>query len=179
MPEFAAVESEPLRPPLDRLSRFATALADRLHGDWTSSDLSWPDQTERRKVTDFPWDHAATQLVVFAYGLSRGALLTAEDFTQLLVIGRPTRPRQFFAGALTPLGIDITGSEVPLTPHGIAVARHPAKAAYAVASRLLPAYHQARHALLGLHPSPPYRTAQVVTAGAPRPGASAATGARR
>ncbi|WP_225847276.1 hypothetical protein [Streptomyces sp. HPF1205] len=143
--------------PADLLSTLAAALAERLPGGWTSSDLDWHDQAERRKVTDFLWDLAAMDHVVFTYHLARGALLTAGAFTQLLVIDRPTRPGQFFVGALTPLGLDIAGREVPLTPHGIAVPRHPARAAYAVASRLLPAYYTARHALLSLPPPPAYR----------------------
>jgi hypothetical protein len=107
-------------------------------------------------------DHA-----VFTYHLARGALLTAHDFTQVLVIDRPGRPGQFFVGALTPLGIDITDREVPLTPHGIAVTSHPAKAAHAVSSRLLPAYYAAWHALLGHRPSPRYRTPAALRAGVP------------
>ncbi|SEG94897.1 hypothetical protein SAMN05216223_13159 [Actinacidiphila yanglinensis] len=120
------------------MSRFATALATRLPGEWISSDLDWSDQAERRQVTDFLWDHAAMDHVVFTYHLTRGALLTAGDFTQLLVINRPARPSQFFVGALTPLGIDISNREVPQTPHGIAVTSHPAKTAHRVSSRLLP-----------------------------------------
>jgi hypothetical protein len=162
------------------MSRFATALASRLPGRWISSDLDWSDQAERRRVTDFLWDHAAMDHVVFAYHLTRGALLTANDFTQLLVIDRPTRPGQFYVGALTPLGIDITEREVPLTPHGIAVTSHPAKAAHAVNSRLLPAYYRARHALLGLDPSPPYQTGPAVATGVPGPvGTPTVGGARR
>jgi hypothetical protein len=162
------------------MSRLATALADRLPGTWTSSDLDWSDQAERRRVTDFLWDHAAMDHVVFTYHLTRGALLTANDFTQLLVIDRPTRPGQFYVGALTPLGIDITEREVPLTPHGIAVTSHPAKAAHQVGSRLLPRYYAAFRALLGQHPSPHYLTPANLFAGVPTHAAPpTAAGARR
>jgi hypothetical protein len=163
------------------MSRLATALADRLPGQWTSSDLDWSDQAERRRVTDFLWDHAAMDHVVFTYHLTRGALLTANDFTQLLIIDRPTRPGQFFVGALHPLGIDITGrDDVPMTPHGIAVTAHPAKAARKVRSRLLPAYYAAFTALLGPHPSPHRLTPAALFAGVPAPAAtSTAAGARR
>lgn len=161
------------------MSRFATALASRLPGGWISSDLDWSDQAERRRVTDFLWDHAAMDHVVFAYHLTRGALLTANDFTQLLVIDRPTRPGQFFVGALAPLGIDITEREVPSTPHGIAVTSHPAKAAHQVGSRLLPAYYTAVGALLGQLPSPHYLTAATLFAGVPGPSATPTVGGAR
>lgn len=175
-----ASPEEPPAPPADRLSRLATALAARLPGEWISSDLDWSDQVERRRVTDFLWDHAAMDHVIFTYHLTRGALLTANDFTQLLVIDRPTRPGQFFVGALTPLGIDITERKVPLTPHGIAVTSHPAKAAHKVSSRLLPAYYTAFRALLGERPSPHYLTAATLFAGVPAPSTTpTAGGARR
>jgi len=169
-------------PPVDRIrmSGFATGLAARLPGGWISSDLDWSDQVERRRVTDFLWDHAAMDHVVFTYHLTRGALLTANDFTQLLVIDRPARPGQFFVGALTPLGIDITEREVPLTPHGIAVPCSPARAAHKVGSRLLPAYYAALGALVGQHPSPRYLTPANLFAGVPTPATTpAAAGARR
>lgn len=161
------------------MSRFATALAARLPGDWTSSDLDWSDQAECRRVTDFLWDHAAMDHVVFTYHLTRGALLTANDFTQLLVIDRPTRPGQFFVGALTPLGVDITEREVPLTPHGIAVTSHPAKAAHQVGSRLLSAYCTAFSALLGQRPSPRCLTPATAFAGVPGPSTTPAPGGAR
>jgi hypothetical protein len=162
------------------MSRFATALASRLPGGWISSDLDWSDQAERRRVTDFLWDHAAMEHVVFTYRLTRGALLTAKDFTQLLVIDRPTRPGQFFVGPLTPLGVDTTEREVPLIPHGIAVPSHPGKAAHQVASRLLPAYYTAFSALLGQHPSSDYLTTATLFAAVPAPSNTpTACGARR
>lgn len=162
------------------MSRFATALAARLPGGWISSDLDWSDQAERRQVTDFLWDHAAMDHVVFTYHLTRGALLTANDFTQLLVVDRPTRPDQFFVGALTPLGIDLTEREVPLAPPGIAVTSHPAKAAHQVSSRLLPAYYAAFRALLGQHLSPHYFTPANLLADVPTPAATpTVAGARR
>jgi hypothetical protein len=69
---------------------------------------------------------------------------------------------------------------VPLTPHGIAVTSHPAKAAHAVSSRLLPAYYAAFRALLGQRPSPHGLTTAVLFAGAPGPAsAPTAGGARR
>lgn len=131
-------------------------------------------------MTDFLWDLAAMDHVILTYHLTRGALLTAGDFTQLLVIDRPTRPGQFFVGALTPLGIDIAGRDIPLAPHGIAVSNHPARAAYAVASRLLPSYYAARQALLSLPPPSAYRT-RSRTADQPPPATTTPTvkGARR
>lgn len=163
------------------MSRFATALADRLPGTWTSSDLDWSDQAERRAVTNVLWYHAAMDHVVFTYHLARGALLTANDFTQLLIIDRPTRPGQFFVGALHPPGIDITGrDDVPLTPHGIAVNSHPAKAAHQVRSRLLPAYYAAFTALLGPPPALHHLTPANLFTGVPTPAATpTAAGARR
>jgi hypothetical protein len=131
-------------------------------------------------VTDFLWDHAAMDGVVFAYHLTRGALLTSGDTTQLLVVDRPTRRGQFYVGALTPLGIDIFGREVPLTPHGIAVTSHPAKAAHKVSSRLLPAYYAAWNALLGHHPPPRYLSPATLLAGVPVPAITPTpSGARR
>ncbi|MEE4544019.1 hypothetical protein V2S66_18835 [Streptomyces sp. V4-01] len=163
------------------MSRLATGLAARLPGTWTSSDLDWSNQAERQRVTDFLWDHAAMDHVIFTYYLPRGALLTANDFTQLLIIDRPTRPGQFFVGALHPLGIDITGrDDVPLTPHGIAVTSHPAKAAHQVRSRLLPRYYAAFTALLGPPPSPHHLTPATLFTGVPTPAATPnAAGARR
>nr|WSX75908.1 hypothetical protein OH826_19860 [Streptomyces sp. NBC_00899] len=179
-PNTPAPAPAPGSSPEDRLFRFARALASRLPGGWTGSDLDWSDQAERRAVTGFLWDHAAMDGVVFTYHLTRGALLTSGDFTQLLIIDRPTRPGQFYVGALTPLGIDISGREVPLTPHGIAVTSHPAKAAHRVRSRLLPAYYAAFTALLGPPPSPHHLTPATLFAGVPTPAATpTATEARR
>ncbi|MGW3649222.1 hypothetical protein [Streptomyces sp. NPDC000878] len=76
--------------------------------------------------------------------LNRDAVLTSNAGAELVVIDRLRHKDEFLVAALQPHGVTPTDSVA--APHGIVVNADPARAASAVADRLLPFYEQAvRH----------------------------------
>lgn len=160
-------------PPRAGLSAFATALAARLPGDWTSEY-----QHQAAYVDQFPtvgrlWDAGYVGDITGHYGLGHHAVLHGPDDQALYVGDRPLRPRQFVVAPLEPDGETIkphhfVGVE---EPNGIAVPNDPARAAVRLVRRLLSRYEDARHAVrhnARSRPEPPHRkgppqVAEVVT----------------
>ncbi|MFC9582046.1 hypothetical protein ACFVJ8_04240 [Streptomyces yangpuensis] len=143
------------------LSLFASALAARLPGQWTSNyrlHLTFEDQCG---TIDRLWDRGHVEYIVSQYVLGHEAVLHGPDGQHLYVADRPLRPRQF---VVAPLGPDVephhfVGIE---EPDGIAVPNDPVRAAAHIARRLLPRYEAARDAvhrsLVDRH-EPPHRKA--------------------
>lgn len=75
--------------------------------------------------------------------LQRDAVLTSDCGAELVVVDRPLRRHEFLVAALAPQGINVT--DAVKAPDGIVVSADPARAASAVADRLLPQYEQAVH----------------------------------
>ncbi|MCX4529241.1 hypothetical protein OG982_26705 [Streptomyces sp. NBC_01551] len=143
------------------LSLFASALAARLPGQWTSNyrlHLTFEDQCA---TIDRLWDRGHVEYIVSQYVLGHEAVLHGPDGQHLYVTDRPLRPRQF---VVAPLGPDVephhfVGIE---EPNGIAVPNDPVRAAAHIARRLLPRYESARDAVrrsLVDRPEPPHRKA--------------------
>ncbi|MGW6706211.1 hypothetical protein ACWGDE_15140 [Streptomyces sp. NPDC054956] len=143
------------------LSLFASALAARLPGQWTSNyrqHLTYEDQCA---TIDRLWDRGHVEYIVSQYVLGHEAVLHGPDSQHLYVTDRPLRPGQF---VVAPLGPDVephhfVGIE---EPNGIAVPNDPVRAAARIARRLLPRYEAAHDAVgrsLVDRPEPPRRKA--------------------
>ncbi|TKA08231.1 hypothetical protein [Actinacidiphila oryziradicis] len=166
-------KTEPLRADL---TAFATALAERLPGEWTTTDEDWSEPSAQYHLAGYLWDNSTLSWTTSEFRVQRAALLTAHDFTQLLVIDRPLHLDQFLVGALAPLGIEHDYLSDDQAPHGIAVSSQPPRAAHAITTRLLPRYRDRRNALRLQRTGSPARpasiTARAVTVPSPvtRPG---------
>ncbi|MFB6517338.1 hypothetical protein [Streptomyces sp. NPDC056401] len=143
------------------LSLFASALAARLPGQWTSEYQQHPTYPDQFATIERLWDRGHVEYIVSQYVLGHEAVLHGPDGQHLYVTDRPLRPGQF---VVAPLGPDIephhfVGVE---EPNGIAVPNDPVRAAAHIARRLLPRYEAARDAVgrsLVDQPEPPHREA--------------------
>lgn len=143
------------------LSLFASALAARLPGQWTSGYRRHLTFESQCATIDRLWDRGHVEYIASQYVLGHEAILHGPDGQHLYVTDRPLRPRQFVVAALSPdvephhfVGIE--------EPSGIAVPNDPVRAAAHIARRLLPRYATARDAVrrsLVERPEPPRRTA--------------------
>ncbi|MFJ9033635.1 hypothetical protein ACIRQP_35055 [Streptomyces sp. NPDC102274] len=160
-------------PPRADLSAFATALAARLPGDWTSEYHRHAAYEDQFPIIDRLWDIGHVDYIVSQYVLVHDAVLYGPDDQALYIADRPLRPRQFVVAPLEPHGDTIkphhfVGVE---EPNGIAVPNDPARAAAQLVQRLLPRYEDARRTVrhnAQRQPEPPHRkgppqVAQVVT----------------
>lgn len=147
------------------LAAFATALAQRLPGTWTSQHhphATYPDQFP---IAEELWDMGHAQWAVSEFVLNHDAVLAGPDGKRLYVIDRPLNKGEFIVAALAPPGLDDHLFRGVPEPNGITVGTDPARASTAVARRLLPRYDKAlaevrRRAALEQVPSVK-RTAQV------------------
>ncbi|WP_332757644.1 hypothetical protein [Streptomyces sp. MT206] len=143
------------------LSLFASALAARLPGQWTSTYRQHPTYPDQFGTIDRLWDLGHVEYIVHQYVLGHEAVLHGPDGQHLYVNDRPLRPGQFVVAPLSPdaephhfVGVE--------EPNGIAVPNDPVRAAARIARRLLPRYELALHAVrrsLFDRPEPPHRRA--------------------
>lgn len=132
------------------LSDFASALAARLPGTWTSEYQRHARYEDQFPRTEQLWDVGHVDYIVSQYVLTHDAILHGPDSQRLYVADRPLYPHQFVVAPLTPdeNGIKPHHFDGVEEPNGIAVPNDPARAAAQVARRVLPRYEQALEAVL-------------------------------
>ncbi|AWL37191.1 MULTISPECIES: hypothetical protein [unclassified Streptomyces] len=147
--------------PRTDLSAFASGLADRLPGIWTShyQRAQYADQPPR---TEQLWDIGHVDYIVSQNVLTHDAVLHGPDNQRLYVTDRPLYPHQFVIAPLVPTATHIKPHHFDTVeePNGIAVPDDPTRAAAQVARRMLPRYEQALQTVLTnaeTHPEPPHR----------------------
>ncbi|WP_330434583.1 hypothetical protein OIC43_09450 [Streptomyces sp. NBC_00825] len=150
--------------PRTDLSAFATGLAARLPGPWTSTYQHHAAYKDQYRTNNQLWDSGHVDYVVSTYVLPHEAVLRGPEGERLYVTHRPRYSHQFVVAALQPTSDGLKphhfyGVE---EPHGIAVPSDPVRAAARVTLRLLPRYEQALHEVLhnaAEQPEPPHRPA--------------------
>ncbi|MEU6312304.1 hypothetical protein [Streptomyces sp. NPDC047014] len=143
------------------LSDFATSLAARLPGSWTSKfhhHARYADQIPRAEQL---WDAGHVSYLVSQYVLMHDAVLHGPTGQRLYVSYRPRHPDQFVVAPLSPdvEPYHFVGVE---EPNGIAIPNDPVRAASQIAQRLLPRYEAALDAVRRSvvdQPEPPHRKA--------------------
>ncbi|MFD7017516.1 hypothetical protein [Streptomyces sp. NPDC059928] len=159
--------------PRHGLAAFATAVARRLPGTWTSEYHRHVAYADQFSTVERLWDHGHVNHVVSEYVLGHDAVLSGPDDQQLYLADRPLFPHQFVVAPLEPDSAEIKPHHFVgvVEPNGIAVPNDPVRAAAQITRRVLPRYEHARHAVrfnAQEQPEPPHRTApqqvsQVVT----------------
>ncbi|MGW7540004.1 hypothetical protein ACWGKQ_02625 [Streptomyces sp. NPDC054770] len=123
------------------LAAFAQGLAARLPGSWTVVAQEHAAYADQFPPADRLWVLGHVRWAFEQFVLSRSAVLTCDTGCELVVVDRPRRTREFLVATLQPSGGDV--EDRVKAPHGIVVDADPARAASAVADRLLPRYAQA------------------------------------
>ncbi|WP_326613525.1 hypothetical protein OG949_35160 [Streptomyces scopuliridis] len=124
------------------LSSFAAALAGRLPGPWISHYHQHSVYSEQFALGHTVWDLGHVHWAVSEFVLRHDAELSGPHGQRLYVIERPLKPGQFLVAPLQPR-IALQHFDGVDEPNGIAVPGDPARAAAAVARRLLPRYQHA------------------------------------
>ncbi|OKI09410.1 hypothetical protein A6A06_01505 [Streptomyces sp. CB02923] len=150
--------------PRTDLSAFATDLAARLPGAWTSTYHRHASYKDQFPTAEQLWDLGHIDHIVSQYVLTHDAVLHGPEDQRLYVSDRPLYSRQFVVAPLEPAsdGIQPHHFAGVLEPNGIAVPNEPARAAFQVTRRVLPRYEQALHRVLrnaADEPEPPHRPA--------------------
>ncbi|MFB7270769.1 hypothetical protein [Streptomyces sp. NPDC056244] len=130
--------------PRSDLAAFATAVAERLPGIWTSTYHRHAAYRDQFPLAEHVWDNGHADWAITQFVLGHDAVLTGPGHQSLYVIDRPLHPGQFLVAALAPDGFKDHHFHGVNEPNGIAVHQHPARAAAQITRRLLPRY---RHAL--------------------------------
>ncbi|WP_435244440.1 hypothetical protein [Streptomyces sioyaensis] len=125
------------------LALFAEALAARLPGSWTAATREHADYSDQFPLRERLWGFGHARWALSEFVLQRDAVLTSDCGAELIVVDRPLRRHEFLVAALAPQGINVT--DAVKAPDGIVVSADPARAASAVADRLLPRYEHAVH----------------------------------
>ncbi|MEV0372590.1 hypothetical protein AB0I10_22615 [Streptomyces sp. NPDC050636] len=125
------------------LALFAEALAARLSGSWTATTREHAAYSDQLPLRERLWGFGHARWALSEFVLQRDAVLTSDSGAELVVVDRPLRRHEFLVAALAPRGINVT--DAVEAPDGIVVSAEPARAASAVADRLLPRYEQAVH----------------------------------
>ncbi|MFJ8107995.1 hypothetical protein [Streptomyces sp. NPDC096132] len=123
------------------LATFAQGLAARLPGSWTAVAQEHAAYAGQSPFAERLWDEGHVKWAFEQFVLSRHAVLISGTGCELVVVDRPRRTREFLVAALQPSGSDV--ADRVKAPDGIVVDSAPARAASAVADRLLPRYDQA------------------------------------
>ncbi|WP_053848162.1 hypothetical protein [Streptomyces sp. NRRL B-24085] len=146
--------------PRTDLSAFASALAERLPGTWTSEYHRHPAYKDQFPTVERLWDAGHVDHIVSQYVLGHDAVLNGPHEQQLYVTDRPLYRHQFVVTPLEPEGFKTHQISPVREPNGIAVSNDPVRAATAVIRRVLPRYRAAldavRHNTL-IQPEPPHR----------------------
>ncbi|MEU6814063.1 hypothetical protein [Streptomyces sp. NPDC046860] len=93
-------------------------------------------------IADWLWDYGPAHSALLDWELPI-SLLDGPDGQQLCVMPRPRHARQYLVAPLEPRGFQLHQTSDVLAPNGIAVPDDPARAAAAVARRVLPRYAHA------------------------------------
>ncbi|WP_405931501.1 hypothetical protein [Streptomyces sp. NBC_00827] len=123
------------------LVAFAEGLAARLPGSWAVVAQEHAAYSDQFPLAQRVWDLGHVSWVFDQFVLSRDAVLTSDTGRELVVVDRPRRKREFLVAALQSSDSDV--ADRVNAPNGIVVKADPARAASAVANRLLPRYEQA------------------------------------
>lgn len=153
------------------LSLFATALAERLPGMWTSEYHRYRTFEDQFPTIERLWDVGHVDYIVSQYALGHDAVLDGPDGQQLYVTDRPRYLHQFVVAPLEPEGFKTQQISPVREPNGIVVPSNAVRAAAHVTRRLLPRYRAALDAVRAnalAQPEPPHRqpapeTAQTLT----------------
>ncbi|MFG2564654.1 hypothetical protein ACGFR6_04350 [Streptomyces sp. NPDC048567] len=150
------------------LEDFASAVAARLPGNWTSTYKHYTRYEAQFPTTSWLWDNGHVSDLASTYVLGHGAVLRGPEDQELYVTDRPLCPHEVVVAPLTPdrAGIKRHHFFNVEEPSGIAVPADPVRAAAAVTRRLLPRYEQALQAVLRKmeeQPEPPQRAAPAPT----------------
>ncbi|MEW1616024.1 MULTISPECIES: hypothetical protein [unclassified Streptomyces] len=131
--------------PHTTLETLAANMAARLPGGWTSTYQHYALYEHQFSTTNRLWDTGHVQHIAITYVLGHGAVLRGPEGQELYVTDRPRYPHQVVVAPLEPdrAGIRAHHFDGVEEPSGIAVHADPARAAAAVARRLLPRYEQA------------------------------------
>lgn len=144
------------------VSAFATALTERLPGEWYRKYEGFPPPKGHQPVAARAWDCGPSRSALLDFPDTPVALLHGPDDEQLCVIERPRYPRQYLIAPLKPEGFKPHHFRDVDEPGGIAVPNDPVRAAAAVARRVLPRFHRALDAVhhnARVEPEPPHRPA--------------------
>ncbi|MFF4529472.1 hypothetical protein ACFY1P_09390 [Streptomyces sp. NPDC001407] len=125
------------------LATFATALAQRLPGTWTSQHHAHATYPDQFPIAEELWDMGHAQWAVSEFVLDHGAVLTGPDGMRLYVIDRPLNQREFIVAALAPPAVPDHLFRGVEEPNGITMGTDPVRAAATVTRRLLPRYQEA------------------------------------
>ncbi|MCZ4101289.1 hypothetical protein G3I60_35585 [Streptomyces sp. SID13666] len=153
-----------MTPARSDLSEFATALATRLPGSWTSQYQRHVRYEDQFPLSEQLWDNGHVAYIVSQYVIAHDAVLHGPGGQRLYVADRPRYRHQFVVAPLEPDEDGVkphhfVGVE---EPNGIAVPNDPARAAAHVARRVLPRYEQALDEVFdyaAFQPDPPHRSA--------------------
>ncbi|WP_406439094.1 hypothetical protein OHB14_51520 [Streptomyces sp. NBC_01613] len=129
------------------LNSFATALALRLPGSWTSEYHRHPTYQDQFPTIERLWDAGHVDYIVSQYVLGHDAVLNGPAGEQLYVTDRPLYRHQFVVAALEPEGFKPHQISPVREPNGIAVPHDPVRAAAAVTRRVLPRFRAALDAV--------------------------------
>ncbi|MFC9331724.1 hypothetical protein [Kitasatospora sp. NPDC057015] len=147
--------SEPTNPTAPRagrdlaLLRFSEALAERLPGSWTATDIDVSTGVARSELDARLWDNAVASWALGTFVYDRAGIVKDSGERSLVVLPRPyPHTDQYVVAALLPAVLGSAYDFEDLAPHGIVVDASPARAAFAVRMRLLPRYTDALHTAL-------------------------------
>ncbi|MFM9536914.1 hypothetical protein [Streptomyces turgidiscabies] len=96
--------------PRTDLSAFASALAERLPGTWTSEYHSHPAYKDQFPTVERLWDADHVDHIVSQYVLGHDAVLNGPHAQQFYVTDRPLYRHQFVVTPLEPEGFKTTRS---------------------------------------------------------------------
>ncbi|MEU1821328.1 hypothetical protein ABZ502_02580 [Streptomyces abikoensis] len=125
------------------LSAFATALAERLPGTWTSQYHAHAAYRDQFPIAEDLWDMGHANWAVSEFVLDHAAVLTGPNGMRLYAIDRPFKQREFIVATLAPPGLEGHLFHGVQEPNGITVGTDPVRAAATVCRRLLPRYEEA------------------------------------
>ncbi|MFF7337352.1 hypothetical protein ACFZAT_08410 [Streptomyces sp. NPDC008163] len=150
------------------LEDFASAVAARLPGDWTSTYEHYTHYEDQYPTTNRLWDNGHVSDLASTYPLEHAAVLRGPEDQELYVTGRPLCPHEVLVAPLAPdrAGIKRHHFFGVEEPSGIAVPADPVRATAAITRRLLPRYEQARLEVLRKmkeEPEPPHRAGPART----------------
>ncbi|QKW20604.1 hypothetical protein HUT16_17375 [Kitasatospora sp. NA04385] len=140
------------------LLQFGQDLAARLPGTWSADSIDISTGAARSDLHDQLWDQAVADWILWALAYQRAGIVTDGGLRTLLVLPRPhPYTGQYAVAPLLPEALGTAYDFEDLTPQGITVGSDPARAAFAVRTRLLPRYSGALRAVLAreIGTSPP------------------------
>ncbi|MFF7438981.1 hypothetical protein [Streptomyces sp. NPDC008122] len=169
--------------PRTGLDTFASAVAARLPGEWTSKYTRHDAYKDQFRTTERLWDLGHVNYIVGEFVVGHEAVLHGPDGQRLYLTDRPTHLHQFVVAPLAP---DIYSHHFlgAAEPNGIAIPADPVRAAARITQRLLPRYERARDEVQrnSVHEAPPADTRplpapspDVRANAAPSDGASSST----